>query len=328
MFYIRLSQKSKVIIPMPIDAINNNYFDILEDVYRSKTELISSKPFRLSLKLYNFYNSIKHGFFIENFKREYNGRRLRKISSKCSIKSDFRYGQYPNDEIRILVYTCITGGYDNPLPPIFDIPNTDYVLLTDAEENVNIEGWQVRQISDDIRQLGNGTLINRYFKMHPSVVGKGYDFAIYIDGNIQVTSNIRNIVNAVSSTTGLAIHRHPSRNCIFDEVKACKILKKGNINQLNKQVAYYKKEGFPQKFGLLECTIIVSDLHNCKSADILDQWWNEFKDSSSFRDQISLPYIIWKNKLSIDDIGNLGYNLRMNPKFRYVVHSNENKYLI
>lgn len=307
--------------------MEKSYFDILENAYRSEYELRSSKSFRLGVKISNFINSIKHGFFLDNLKREYNGRRLRKYRASTIPTSDYQYGEYPNDEIRIMVYTCITGGYDKPLSPVFNIPNTDYILLTD-EINTKIEGWQIKAIPDEIKQLGDGTLINRYFKMHPSVVGKDYDYAIYIDGNIQVMSNIRNIINAVSSATGLAIHRHPARNCIYDETQACKIQKKGNQAYLNRQVEIYQKEGFPSKFGLLECTIIVSDLHNYKSVDILDKWWMEFCNSESKRDQISLPYVIWKNGFTIDDIGNLGYNLRINPKFKYVQHTNGNEFII
>ncbi len=312
---------------MKQNQINDDFFEILEEAYRSEIKLRNSKPFRLSLKLYNLYNSIKHGFFIDYLKREYNGRRLRKYSSKVHPQSDFRYGQYPDQDIRIVVYTCITSGYDNPLTPVFSIPNTDYVLWTDSDVT-DVKGWQIRSIPDDIRQLANGTLINRYFKMHPSVLGTDYDFAIYIDGNIQVMSNIRNVVNVVSPSTGLAIHRHQTRNCIYDEVQACKILKKGSYDKLHKQVESYHNMGFPEHFGLLECTIIISDLHNYKSVEILDKWWDEFVDSESMRDQISLPFILWKNGYTIDDVGNLGYNLRTNPKFRYIMHNDGIKYLI
>ncbi len=300
-------------------------YEILEDAYRQEIGVRSSKPYRIGLKIVNLYNSIRLGFFIENIKREYHGRQLKRNSIQLP-SSEYRYGVYPNENIKILVYTCITGGYDDPMPPLFNIPNTDYILYKD---NINkVEGWQVRAIPDEIMQIGNGTLINRYYKMHPSVVAKDYDFAIYIDGNIQVMSNVRNIINAVSPTTGLAIHRHPSRNCIYDEYKACKILKKGNLDKLKKQIEDYKCTGFPSKFGLLECTIIVSDLHNDKSSDLLDKWWNEFKNSSSMRDQISLPYIIWKYGYCIDDIGNLGNNLRINPKFKYITHKDEHKFMI
>ena len=38
--------------------------------------------------------------------------------------------------------------------------------------------------------------------------------------------------------------------------------------------------------------------------------------SGSGRDQLALPYIIWKLGYHMSDIGSLGNNLFLNPKFR------------
>ena len=71
---------------------------------------------------------------------------------------------------------------------------------------------------------------------------------------------------------------------------------------------------------MLEATIIVTDLKNKVAKKLLNDWWDEFISTESLRDQISLQYIVWKNKLKIDDIGVLGNNLYRNPKFRVNIH--------
>ncbi len=299
-----------------------NYFEILEDSYRSEKAIEYSRLYRIALKIYNFFNSIKKGCFFDNIRNEWRMKRARKYNV-MQPTSDFKYGQYPDNNKRILVYACVTNNYDLPTPPLFSPVNVEYILFSD-NTNLCVDGWRVKAIPSDIMALGNGTIVNRYLKMHPDVIGKGFDYAIYVDGNVQIMSNIRNIVNAVSSTTGLAIHRHSSRNCIYDEYEACRILKKGNLTKLKDQVERYKSEKFPAKFGLLECTIILTDMHNKNGLDLLDKWWNEFIKSESLRDQLSLPYVVWKIGYTIDDIGNLGNNLRLNPKFRYVNHRNTN----
>lgn len=167
----------------------------------------------------------------------------------------------------------------------------------------------------DITQNDN-VLINRYIKMHPNELFKEYDFSIYIDGNIKIISTLSSLINQVGENTGLALHRHSIRNCIFEEIEACKTLKKGNYEKMKIQADRYRNEGFPSKFGLLECNVIVSNLNNINSKIILNEWWNEFKYSDSRRDQIVLPYILWKKGFSIKDIGNLGENIYYNPKFR------------
>lgn len=82
----------------------------------------------------------------------------------------------------------------------------------------------------------------------------------------------------------------------------------------------YLQQGFPKKFGMLEATIIVTDLKNPVAKKILDDWWKEFISTKSLRDQISLQYVVWKNNFRIDDIGVLGNNLYKNPKFRVNIH--------
>ena len=80
----------------------------------------------------------------------------------------------------------------------------------------------------------------------------------------------------------------------------------------------YEKEGFPHNFGLCEASIIVVDLDNPNSKKLMNDWWNELLNSGSGRDQIALPYVIWKNGMRMDDIGWLGDDLFANPKFRNV----------
>ena len=74
-------------------------------------------------------------------------------------------------------------------------------------------------------------------------------------------------------------------------------------------MALYNKEGFPKDYGMYECTIIASDLQNTTSAEVFDQWWKAFLQSKSYRDQLSLPYVMWKSGMDYNDIGCLGENI-------------------
>ena len=82
----------------------------------------------------------------------------------------------------------------------------------------------------------------------------------------------------------------------------------------------YKREKFPKKYGMNEATIIVSDINNRESQRLLDEWFKEFKRSKSLRDQLAWPYILWKNKYIIDDVGSLGNNIFQDNKIELVKH--------
>ena len=46
----------------------------------------------------------------------------------------------------------------------------------------------------------------------------------------------------------------------------------------------------------ISIVIIITDLKNEEAKKFLNDWWNEFISTKSLRDQISLQYVVWKNK--------------------------------
>ncbi len=222
---------------------------------------------------------------------------------------------------RIIVYTCITGDYDDICEPFLECNNIDFCLFTNNKKLI-AKIWNVKSIDTSLINKYDNILLNRYYKFHPFEFfsNKKYDYAIYIDGNIKVMSDLTTLVYAVNNKTGLALHNHCLRDDVYDEAKACCIFHKGNSKKIKEQILKYKKEFFPSNFGLFECNVIVSDLKNKTSKIIMDNWWNDFVSSKSYRDQLSLPYVLWKLGYNKDDIGCLGENVYRNPKFRFNNH--------
>lgn len=214
---------------------------------------------------------------------------------------------------KVAVYQAVIGNYDDiKSAPVLDSDIYNFFLFTDASGEY--ENWAKMEIPDHIRNLSNPILVNRYLKMHPHELFPDYDYVVYLDGNIQIVSDIRPMLRQVSSETGLAMHQHTFRDCIYDESKACIQEKKGNRTKINEQMERYFKEGFPHHWGMFECNVIIADLRNKKSEMILSSWWEEFLSRGSLRDQLSLPYILWKNGLHKESIGNFGLSFARNPK--------------
>lgn len=295
----------------------------LEYMRRKQINLVNSKEYRLGIKAIRFINDIKTHKIFTAIKREIKYRQIAKYNYKVDIPMDnFIYGDYPPCKKKFIVYTCVTGGYDTIQEPLYNHPSIDYVLFTD-NPNLTSSVWNIRQIPDYIANLNNNILINRYIKLNPHNLFNGYDYSLYVDGNIIIVSDIRNMINRINDITGLALHRHSSRRCIYKEAEVCKIEHRGNYRLILEQIRKYQNEGFPDDFGLYEATVILTDLSKQTSKDILNKWWTEFLNSKSFRDQIALPYVIWKYGYKFDDIGNLGINLHNSPKFEKVIHKQE-----
>lgn len=248
--------------------------------------------------------------------------RLRNLSKRS--KNNTTISLIDNNELipvsdkKGVVYSCITGDYDSVENPLLLNKCLDYVLFTDNNE-IKSNVWTI--IETDKGDL-KGNLVNRFYKMHPfKYFGDKYDYSIYIDGNVQIISDVTSLYNvAKKSKSGLAMHKHYARDCAYDEADICIYNGKGDKQAINEQMEEYEKDGFPRKFGLLEATIIVTDLKSINSKKIYDEWWREFYNTNSKRDQLSLPYILWKNKYIISDVGIIGENEYLNPKFRIKKH--------
>ena len=161
---------------------------------------------------------------------------------------------------------------------------------------------------------------NRYFKMLGINKFADYDYSIYVDANIEIYGDLRTITKYTKITSGVAMFNHSSRGCIYKEAIACKIQKKGDNSKIDKQLKEYEKAGMPRDFGMCECSIIVKDLRNDFSSKLMSLWWEDFINRRSYRDQISFPYIVWENGLTMNQIGCLGENISLDGNFRRYNH--------
>ena len=128
------------------------------------------------------------------------------------------------------------------------------------------------------------------------------------------------MLNCLNLNFGVALHKHCLRTCVYDEANVCIKAKKGNKKGIKEQISKYKKDGFPGNYGLLEATVIISEINNPNASTIFNDWWQEYINTGSFRDQLSLPYTLWKKNIQIDAIGTLGNCVYTNKHFYILSH--------
>lgn len=213
---------------------------------------------------------------------------------------------------KMAVYTCIVGKYDMISEPLFVSPNIDYYIFTDQEIS-NKSIWK----KIDIKQLKEfATLspiaLNRKIKMLPHIFLQEYDYTMYIDGNIQIVTDLYPIFCNMGDSI-LGVHTHAGRDCAYMERYAVSILNKMSIEKMNKQLDRYSKSGFPKHYGLFQNSILVRK--NCREGnELMEDWWKEYTIDNT-RDQISLPYIMWKKNIDNNKIKVLGADASRNPRF-------------
>ncbi|MEE1273727.1 MAG: DUF616 domain-containing protein [Olegusella sp.] len=222
---------------------------------------------------------------------------------------------------KVVVYSCIVGNYDLMQEPLYQSPNVDYILYLAGTTTSSAPGWNVRTVPDSITDLGDNAFINRYVKFHPhELFADDYDAAIYIDGNIQPVSDLSYYADLIEPAAGIALHYHRARATIAEEVEACKALGKGDPELMDQQVRHYVDEGYPLSYGLLECNVIATDLHSDVACSVLRDWWDEYSKSGSGRDQLALPYVLWKNHIPLESVAKMGQNAYADTKIYIADH--------
>lgn len=309
------------------DHRDYNTLYALESLNRELMDVIGSKEYTKGKKIVRWKEIIKKHEVISSLPNFFKHRKVKEVYLE-GAEENFPYPiwkynlHYGNADKKIVIFTCITGNYDKPKEPLMKLKNVDYILFTDLEiENHKIiNGWVCRSIPSRLLKMTN-IEINRYIKMHPFEFFKEqYDFSIYIDGNVQIVSDVSTFTEMVDANLGIAAHTHRFRNCIYSEGKICELKGKGNIERMRKQLESYKTNLFPKHYGLIECTVMVTQLNNDVAKSIYKQWWYEFNKYKSMRDQLSLPYVLWKNGIQVSAVGKLGKNLYRNTKIRVYDH--------
>lgn len=192
-----------------------------------------------------------------------------------------------------LIYTCITGGYDTPTDDFMKKPGYDYILISD--QHIETNSWKCIVLSFDGMDNLNSTKKQRYVKTHPHELFKEYDVIVWIDANTSINNALYDYIEK-NITYPITFKVHPFRHCIYDEICAVNELKKEDTKICEELYWRYKEEGVPENIGMYETNVIVSHPDDNIVQMIFNEWWKEIEHNSK-RDQLSLTYVLWKNRL-------------------------------
>lgn len=196
---------------------------------------------------------------------------------------------------RIVVYTCITGGYDNLKKLSVVTSGIDYVCFTDSTD-LKSDIWQIRPIPEEL--LGYSKVKQqRGVKILPHRYLSEYDISVWIDANVDMVGDVKAYLNGFDfKKYSVFIPEHPARKCIYKEKDACVKIRKikgEEVTLAEKQMSRYKAEKFPENDGLVQSNIVIRAHNSEYSKKIMELWWSELKDYSH-RDQLSFNYALWK----------------------------------
>lgn len=189
----------------------------------------------------------------------------------------------------IIVYTAVFGNYDVVLEPEVIPDDVDFVCITDNPD-IARGVWEPLVISDDnlspkLRSGKAKVLAHEFFP--------NYEYSVWIDGNMHITGDIREVIENNLKEKNMAVPDHKDRDCIYEEAHACMESGKAESEEIIHQMNRYREEGFPENFGLSETRILIRRHNESDVIDTMEKWWDEYQKGAE-RDQLSFEYAAWK----------------------------------
>jgi hypothetical protein len=194
---------------------------------------------------------------------------------------------------RKIVYTCITGGYDNIPRHPYVADGWDYVLFTDDAELIKrgrVEHWVVKPLAfNKLTNVKNA----RWHKVNAHKLFPDYDYSLWLDSNILVNNEklFKIADDLIKKKTLVAVPNHPLRKCIYDEAVVIKNEQIDFPNIVDREINFLCEEGYPKNNGLSETGILLRAHNRIKKT--LNLWWRMIAKYSK-RDQLSFNYALWK----------------------------------
>lgn len=201
---------------------------------------------------------------------------------------------------KICLITAIFGDLDDLKPVPLQTVQADQICFTNSDiiPKEVFNGWKIIHPGYPRHDMHN-RMKAKYFRMlsHNVKELKPYNIHIWRDASIDIISE--DFISFMAQPVmqgGLCVFKHSTRDCIYDEAIASTQSSKYTNEPLLVQAEEYRSCGYPEKNGLIE-TGCFSRFINDETNKIMEDWWHE-NIKYTYQDQVSLPYVLWKNKFS------------------------------
>ena len=235
---------------------------------------------------------------------------------------------------KIVIYTCITGGYDKLLQPAAVDTDFDFVCFVGNGEKScgRIGVWEIRELPAELPaaiasgctrepSAQNRTLASRYPKMHPHLLLPEYEASVWVDGNIQLQDGTVFGAARRKFAEGVLYSgvQHRDRHNPYSEALMCMKMGYFSFSRYLRLLVWLALHPSQRNAGLQENNLIFRR-HNDPRIVALDElWWKKLL-SVCRRDQITFMWCLRKCGIPVDYFLGEGINTRNSPGFKYLLH--------
>ncbi len=199
--------------------------------------------------------------------------------------------------MKILIYTVIINNYDI-LSDVtsFQRKNVTFKCYSNtfSKTECKAKGWELSIIEKPIYGLKNASLENRILKFK-EFNSNQYDIVVYLDGNKYITNidKLLELCNELNeSDKQIILSKHWGRKTVKEELNEAVMLGKCESYIGNVEYNHFLENGFKDDVGLYCASVLIRKTTTLVN-EFFGKWLNEYKTLQT-RDQLSLPYVIWK----------------------------------
>lgn len=216
--------------------------------------------------------------------------------------------------MKICIVTCNIGNYEKIFK--LNIDNKDKfdwyyfsdkkikngwtnILLKDIDFSIN-DINEFNSLSRDQNKYTINRMKTKFIKLQTHQILKDYDYYIWIDAGFPISNKnfVNDIIDLINNKDLILFnHYHKDDKHIRGEIKRCLSWKKKSCKnqKFKEQIEFYLgHEGF--KDNKLYCGGFF--IRSNKINNFFDEWYRH-NQIYSYRDQTSLPFLIWKYKIDI-----------------------------
>ena len=212
----------------------------------------------------------------------------------------------------VALVTSIYGDYDTLVDPPEQEGVDEYIAVVDRHHD-GCSRWT--QLVEPRAHL-HPRMAAKVAKCRPDLYTDA-DVTVWMDGGARLADE-QSIKWAVGHGGVIAQFRHPERDDVSAEADASYPLRKYEGQRVVEQAAHYKAAGLPDHWGLWACGLIVR--HTQELGHRFGNYWLAEQLRWSWQDQISEPYLLWRNMLRPVPLDG---SLWSNPCIRFTGHVSE-----
>ena len=218
---------------------------------------------------------------------------------------------------KVCLYTGVFAGYDSIVEHAPQTVGCDFVVFTEDGSNVPTSQFRV-VIKNNPGDQTSPILKNLWLRVFAFDIPElsDYEILIYMDPNARIrdTSFVEQILKQCGNAGDfdLMLSAHPWNICLYQAARDSRQLAKYRNTDLERQVEFYRSQGFPTDAGLWWNGLIVYN-RGCDHARLRrfqQKYWKELIAYNKTPDghpqgQVSLPYCLWKSDLKLTTIPQL-----------------------